>query len=594
MISELKAKQLTEILEVTTDAIISINNNHDIVYFNHSAELLFGYKSNEILGKPLGILLPADLRSSHNIFVDEFALGDYQHRLMNARGDFQGLRKDGTTFPAKASISKVELDDGIVLTAFVRDITDIQKYEMQISADRDELSHLNRASMLGAVSASLVHELNQPLSAILANSQVLKRQLRRGAVCTGEMQEIIADVIDDSLRMSGVINNIKMMLKSRKLSVELIDINETVESIRKILRSELIMNQTLLSIDAGHDLPKILGDYVSVQQVLVNLVLNAIDAMDMNGPGDRKLEISTQQTGLTELKITVRDNGKGIPIASSEKILEPFFTSKEKGMGMGLSISRSIVEDLGGCLWFENNEHRGVAFHFTLPIDSTVSNDEIEQEEDSRYPARQEGDEAATVFIVDDDPAILKALGRVVSSWGYKVQAFSTAAAYLEWGAPETIGCLLLDLHMPGISGLQLQAALNEQAYTLPVIFLTGAEDTSSSVAAMKYGAVDYLSKPVDADLLLTVIEQAIERDRIAREDYALKCAAREKLAKLTPRELEVMALVVEGMPNKIVAYQLGITEKTVKAHRGNVMHKIGIRSLPELVRISELVADKI
>jgi FixJ family two-component response regulator len=394
--------------------------------------------------------------------------------------------------------------------------------------------------------------------------------------------------------MGGVINNIKKMLKSRKISVGVVDINETVHLVKKTLRSELILSQTLLTVDVEHDLPKILGDHICIQQVLVNLVLNAIDAMDMNAPRDRKLKISTRQTEPTEVKITVRDNGKGIPVESSKKILKPFFTTKEKGLGMGLSISQSIVKELGGCLWFENNERRGVAFHFTLPIIHPVSNDEIERERDSHSPATQEVDEVATVFIVDDDPAVLKALSRAVSSWGYKVQAFSTAVAFMEREASEIIGCLLLDQHMPNVSGLELQMALNEQDYTLPIIFLTGAGDTSSSVAAMKYGAVDYLSKPVDEELLLTAIEQAIELDRIVREDYALKCKAREKLAKLTPRELEVMALLVEGMQNKVVAYELGICEKTVKAHRGNVMHKIGIRSLPELVRFSELVADKI
>ncbi len=197
--------------------------------------------------------------------------------------------------------------------------------------------------------------------------------------------------------------------------------------------------------------------------------------------------------------------------------------------------------------------------------------------------------EKATIFVVDDDSSHLKAMSRLLGSEGYLVETFDSAQELLQREDLFGYGCLIIDLRMPGDSGLELQAKLNQHDYTLPIIFMTGAGDTVSGVTAMKHGAVDFLEKPVENETLLSVIAGAIERDRHARTLFQQQVTAREKIATLTTREKEVMNYVVTGMRNKIIAYELQISEKTVKAHRGHIMHKLRADSIVDLVSIGHL-----
>ncbi len=193
-----------------------------------------------------------------------------------------------------------------------------------------------------------------------------------------------------------------------------------------------------------------------------------------------------------------------------------------------------------------------------------------------------------TVFIVDDDPAVRKALTRLLRTADYRVEAFEGAEAFLNLYNPQHPGCLLLDVAMPGLDGLALQQRLREADACLPIVFLTGQGDIPASVRAMKGGAVDFLSKPVDDAALFTALREAIGLDaaaRLAREGQVL---IQRRIASLTPRELEVLRQVVQGKPNKQIATELGIAEKTIKIHRGRVMEKMQARSLAELVRLTE------
>jgi FixJ family two-component response regulator len=193
------------------------------------------------------------------------------------------------------------------------------------------------------------------------------------------------------------------------------------------------------------------------------------------------------------------------------------------------------------------------------------------------------------VFLVDDQPAVLKALSRLLSSAGFAVQAYATARAFLD-SMPDngaaTDGCLVLDLSMPDMGGLALQQALAARASVLPIIFLTGHGDIDTGVRAMKLGAADFLTKPVDDERLIAAIRLAFEQNRAARSDSDQLGDIRRRLASLTPRETEVMLLVVEGLLNKQIAAALGTVEKTVKVHRARVMSKMQVRSVTALVRL--------
>ena len=200
---------------------------------------------------------------------------------------------------------------------------------------------------------------------------------------------------------------------------------------------------------------------------------------------------------------------------------------------------------------------------------------------------------SGTVFIVDDDASVRRALTRLIKSAGYAVQAFASARDFLDsWrGDDEMTTCLVLDVSMPGLSGLDLQHELQAANALLPIIFITGHGDIPMSVQAMKEGAVDFLPKPVKDKVLLTAIKQALERAARERAVHDEIDDIRRRLDTLTPRERDVLRLVITGTLNKQIAYELGTVEKTIKVHRARVMEKMEVQSLAELVRIAERVA---
>jgi FixJ family two-component response regulator len=190
------------------------------------------------------------------------------------------------------------------------------------------------------------------------------------------------------------------------------------------------------------------------------------------------------------------------------------------------------------------------------------------------------------VFVVDDDPIVLRALERVLRSSDTSVETFSSPAAFLERPRFDGIGCLLLDLKMPGLSGLDVQRAMSQQGISMPIVFLSAQGDVPSTARAMREGAIDFLEKPIDVDQLAAAIDRARQKAIAQREQHDRERDAEERLARLTKREREVCNLVATGMLNKQIAYELGLSEKTVKVHRGRVTRKLDVDSVPALVRL--------
>jgi FixJ family two-component response regulator len=196
-----------------------------------------------------------------------------------------------------------------------------------------------------------------------------------------------------------------------------------------------------------------------------------------------------------------------------------------------------------------------------------------------------------TVFLVDDEPGMLKALTRLLKAEGFTVRAFTSAKTFLESYQPETPSCLVLDVAMPGLNGLELQQRLTRPGVRLPIVFLTGHGDIPMSVQAIKAGATDFLTKPANDADLLRAVRAALQRAAEQRDLMAEAVLLRQRYASLTPREREVMSHVVTGQLNKQVADDLGIGEHTVKVHRARVMEKMGVESFPDLVRAAERLA---
>lgn len=193
-----------------------------------------------------------------------------------------------------------------------------------------------------------------------------------------------------------------------------------------------------------------------------------------------------------------------------------------------------------------------------------------------------------TVFIIDDDASVRTSLERLLRSAGFDVETFASAELFLGREHYDGIGCIVLDVRMPGISGIDLQDELSKADYSMPIVFITGHGNIPMGVQAMKKGAVNFLAKPFDDEELLQAVREAIEKDTQARAEHAEVHDIRERLELLTPRELEILRYVITGMLNKQIAYELSIAEKTVKVHRGRIMEKLGVGSVADLVRLAE------
>jgi C4-dicarboxylate-specific signal transduction histidine kinase len=241
--------------------------------------------------------------------------------------------------------------------------------ELEAQRLRQDLTHIGRVSALGELTASLAHELNQPLTAILTNAQVAQRLLATDAVNLEEVREILNDIVTDGKRAGDIVHRLRSLIKKGDLEFVSLDLNEIVGEVAWLVRSDAILHNVSLSLQFAADLPKVHGDRVQLQQVVLNLVLNALDAMREPGAGERSLVIRTAREGADAVRVAVEDTGTGIDETVGDRMFQPLYTTKAKGLGMGLAIARTIVHAHTGQLGAANNVRGGATFHFTLPVD---------------------------------------------------------------------------------------------------------------------------------------------------------------------------------------------------------------------------------
>ena len=253
------------------------------------------------------------------------------------------------------------------------DITERKLAELEAARHRNEMAHLSRVTTVGELSGSLAHELNRPLGAILSNAQAAQRMLANGGVDVAEFREILNDIVSEDKRAAEVIRRLRLWLQKGEVQQHSLRINKVVRDVLKLIRTDLISQNVSVDTELARNLPTVTGDPVQLQQVLVNLVVNACDAMADCDTPERRLRIRTGiENGGDAVIVSVTDCGGGIPAEEMEQIFEPFFTTKAKGMGLGLSVCRTIIAAHRGKLWATNNAERGATFHFTLPKDASA------------------------------------------------------------------------------------------------------------------------------------------------------------------------------------------------------------------------------
>jgi PAS domain S-box-containing protein len=288
-------------------------------------------------------------------------LPDGRTRWLGSRGrvDFNGR-------------TKPPLVRGVVF-----DLTDRKQAEVEAAKHRNELAHLSRVTMLGELSGSLAHELNQPLTAILSNAQAAQRFLAHERPDLEEVRGSLKDIVDEDKRAGEVIYRLRMLFKKGEVEHQSLDVNELVTDVLKFLNSDLVNHMVAARTELAANLPRVRGDRVQLQQVLINLIVNACDAMTSLGTADRDLLVRTEhsQSGGADgrasgVRISVCDHGSGIPPDQLDAVFEPFVTTKNHGMGLGLAVCRTIVSAHAGRLWATNNADRGASFHVALPVNS--------------------------------------------------------------------------------------------------------------------------------------------------------------------------------------------------------------------------------
>ena len=246
-----------------------------------------------------------------------------------------------------------------------------KRAEREAFGARRELTRMERLSRMGELSASLSHELNQPLTAILSNARAALRFLQSGKLDPGELEEILQDIVKDDKRAGDIIRNLRAMVKPEEGEQELISINDVLHETVALFRSEAIIRNVRIKMDLADALPLLHINKVQIQQVLINLMTNAAESMTGDESAERVIVLQTVASGEGVVKVAVRDFGSGVEEQALQRIFEPFFTTKRSGLGMGLSLSRSIIESHGGHIWAENNPDKGITFYFDLPTEVT-------------------------------------------------------------------------------------------------------------------------------------------------------------------------------------------------------------------------------
>jgi two-component system, LuxR family, sensor kinase FixL len=252
--------------------------------------------------------------------------------------------------------------------ASIVDISARKQAESEVQRLRRDLAHVGRVATMGELTASLAHELNQPLTAILTNAQAAQMLLSSGRATAQELAEILADIASDDKRAGEVIHRLRTLLTKGESERTPLDLSEVTREVMRLVRTDALIRNVSLEMDLADGLPLVAGDRVQLQQVILNLIFNGLEAMRDSTVGDRHLLVTTRRTEVG-VRVSIHDRGPGIQEADLSRVFEPFYTTKATGMGIGLSIARSIVEAHGGSLWAENHAAGGAAFSFAIPVD---------------------------------------------------------------------------------------------------------------------------------------------------------------------------------------------------------------------------------
>ncbi|MFK8029490.1 MAG: PAS domain S-box protein [Gammaproteobacteria bacterium] len=346
--------------------ISMINSNFDIVDINPAFAKILGYEIEDIIGKKFSDFThPDDIDSTEQAAYQNF-LGGLDHYTLNKRY----LHKNGHTVHATLTIGVVHDSFGQseYAIANIEDMTQRIATQAQLKDQQNQLNHLERLCVLGEMSAGIAHEIDQPLTAISTYAQSAMRFMKADAAKPDRVLDALRHLSQEAHRAGAVVSRVRSLAKRRDRRNELIDCSSLVDDVEELIRSDAQSSQITVNLNLSRKLPPVLGDPVEIQQVMLNLIRNALDASrETPDSGSRQINIRTGLEDNNDIIVAVSDQGMGVDSNLADNLFRPFSTSKDTGMGLGLSISQSIVASHGGCLAYRNGRNGGATFYFTLP-----------------------------------------------------------------------------------------------------------------------------------------------------------------------------------------------------------------------------------
>lgn len=461
--------------------------------------------------------------------------------------------------------------------SLISDISEIRHTEDDRNRHLKQAAHTARLNSMGELASRIIHEVSQPLAAIVAYSEACSRLLASGHYDLRELVASLDDIGKQAERAGKIIRKIRNFVSKHEARFVETDINGLVRETLRLMELDPNWRATQFHLKTETAELRAQVDPVMIEQVILNLLHNALEAMQDQPSEQRRLTLRTRRNTDGEVEVEVEDEGPGLSTTQFKQLFQPFTSTKPNGMGMGLTISRSIIMQHGGRLWVSTNPEGAPASD--SPCHTTMT------KQTSQHPK-------PTVHIVDDDASVRKALSLLVGSAELEAETYASAREFLFRYRPDGPACLVLDIRMPEMDGLELQAVLAENRDPIPIIMVTGQGDIPMAVRAIKQGALDFIEKPFPQGRLLQLVKLALDRDEKEHARH-VRCAELERrMASLTRREQDVLGGLVQGKQSKVVAAELGISARTVEAHRAHILYKLGARSVLELVRMMLTLED--
>jgi two-component system sensor kinase FixL len=357
---------LRAIVETSPEGLITIDQKGIIQWFNPAAEKMFGYRADDVIGRNVSCLMPSPDREHHDGYLARY-LRTGKKRIIGTGREVRAQRRDGTTFPVELAVGEVVADDHRLFAGFLRDVSARRDAEQRVHDLRSELLHVSRVSEMGELASGLAHELNQPLTAIINYMQACRRLLPDSALADiGRVGELIEKAVAQAERAGQIIQHLRRFVARGETERTAEDIGNVVHDAARLALIGASERGISAAFDLAPGLPLVMIDKVQIQQVIINLVRNSVDALSGTGKGE--IIIRTTRAAHDMVEIEVCDTGPGLDEEVARRLFQPFVTTKPGGIGIGLSICRSIADAHDGKLWATGNPGGGTIFHLTLPL----------------------------------------------------------------------------------------------------------------------------------------------------------------------------------------------------------------------------------